>query len=366
MSFRMEIKRRKSKKIYVGNVAIGGGSPISIQSMTTTDTKDVTRTIRQIKRLERAGCQIIRVAVPDAEAAKAIARIKQKINIPLVADIHFQPDLAMLAITNGADKIRLNPGNISKKLQIEKIIKLAERYNVPVRIGLNSGSVKRTSKAGLVADMISAALSYLDIFKKLKFEQIIFSFKSPDIVSTIAAYRQMAKLTDAPMHLGLTATGLMQNGIIKSSIAIGALLLEGIGDTMRVSLTADPVNEIEVAKKILNALNLRNSGLEFISCPTCGRCRIDLIKIIKDAEKALIASGIKYPSKKIKIAIMGCVVNGPGEARDADIGIAWGKNSGLLFKKGKKVKLVKEQELINSLLAEVRTLCAGSAGELKD
>lgn len=349
----MKIKRRKSRKIFVGNVAIGGNSPITIQSMTSTDTKDVNATVRQIKALERAGVEIIRVAVLDSAAALAISKIKKKINIPLVADIHFDYRLALLAIENGADKIRLNPGNIGKAQQIEAVLKAARAKKVPIRIGLNSGSVKRTKK-NIVDDMIAAALSYEKIFKKFNFKDMIFSFKTHDVLSTIEAYRKFAKLTDAPLHLGVTASGLEASGLVKSSIGIGALLLEGIGDTLRVSLTADSVKEVIAGKNILSALGLRSSGIEIISCPTCGRCMIDLIKLVEQAVKAFEPLQKKFADKKLRVALMGCIVNGPGEAKEADIGIAWGGKSGILFKKGKKIKNIDKKTLIKTLVAEVK------------
>jgi len=347
------IKRRKSRKIFVGKVAIGGNSPVVIQSMTNTDTKDVGKTVQQIKRLEQAGCELVRVAVEDEKAAWAIARIKSRISIPLIADIHFNYKLALLAIENGADKIRLNPGNITNRQQIEKIITCAKKYKVPIRIGLNSGSVKRTDKSKLADDLIKSARLYLGVFKNLNFNQIVFSVKTPDVLTTIQAYRRMAEITDAPMHLGITASGPWQNGIIKSSIGIGVLLLEGIGDTIRVSLTSDPVDETKVAKQILSSLNLRNQGIEIISCPTCSRCKIDLIKIVKQAEIKFSNFKMANLGQRIKVAIMGCVVNGPGEAKDADIGIAWTGKCGVLFKKGKKVKLVNRKELLKTLYTEV-------------
>ncbi|RKY34365.1 MAG: 4-hydroxy-3-methylbut-2-en-1-yl diphosphate synthase, partial [Candidatus Omnitrophota bacterium] len=331
---------RRSKKILVGNVPIGGDSPVSIQSMTTVEAKDVVKTVAQIKRLEKAGCQIVRVAVPDQECAEAILKIKQKIKIPIVADIHFHYKLAILCIKNGADKIRLNPGNITEPYKIEKVLSLAKKYKVPVRIGLNSGSVQRTHSRSLVDDLVYSGLDYLKFFEKCGFGQTIFSLKTNNVCTTIKAYEKMAKFTDAPLHLGVTATGLPLDGIVKSSIGIGALLLKGIGDTLRVSLSCDPVKEVEVARKILYALNLRNSGIEIISCPTCGRCKIDLFKQIRAAEKKLKILEKKFLKRRLKVAIMGCVVNGPGEAKDADLGIAWGQGKGVLFKKGKKIKTV--------------------------
>ncbi len=350
----MQIKRRRSKKIKVGNIFIGGKAPISIQSMTTTDTKDVKATVAQIKQLERLGCRIIRVAVIDEEAAKAIRSIKKKVTLPLVADIHFDYRLALLSLENGADKIRLNPGNIQKKSHIEAVLRLAKEKKVPIRIGLNSGSVKRSKSGGVVGDMLKAALSYERLFKQFKFYDMIFSFKTHDVLSTIEAYRRFARLSDAPLHLGLTAAGLEQEGIVKSSIALGCLLLEGIGDTLRVSLTADPVKEVEAGKRILSALGLLSEGIEIISCPTCGRCTIDLVRIVKKAEKALQPLKKRFLNRKLKVAIMGCVVNGPGEAKDADIGVAWGGRNGLLFSKGRKIKLIRKNELLSALVAEVK------------
>lgn len=348
----MKIKRRKSQKLFVGGVAIGGNAPITIQSMTSTDTKDVSATVRQIKALELAGVQIIRVAVLDNDSAIAIQEIKKKINIPIVADIHFDYRLALAAIENGADKIRLNPGNIEKSWQIEAVLKAAMKNKVPIRIGLNSGSVKRVRK-NIVDDMIAAAVSYEKIFKKFNFKDMIFSFKTHDVLSTIEAYRKFAKLTDAPLHLGVTSAGLEASGLVKSSIGIGALLLEGIGDTLRVSLTADPIKEVQAGKNILSALGLSSEGIEIISCPTCGRCTIDLIKVVEQAVKAFEPLQKKFIDKKLKVALMGCIVNGPGEAREADIGIAWGGKCGILFKKGKRIKNVDKNSLIKTLVAEV-------------
>ncbi len=356
----MQIKRRNSRKIILRGKDIGGDSPISIQSMTNTDTADVNKTVRQIKRLEQAGCEIVRVAVLNEQSAKAIEQIKSKINIPLAADIHFDYRLAVLSIESGADKIRLNPGNIPKRAHVEKVIEIAKKYKVPIRIGLNSGSVKRSQKKNIVEDMINAGLLYARIFEEVNFDQIIFSLKTHNVVTTIEAYRQMAALTDAPLHLGVTSAGSLQNGIVKASIGIGVLLLEGIGDTIRVSLTSDPVHEIAAAKKILMAVGIRNSGIDIISCPTCGRCTIDLIRIVQKAEKELAHLEQYFTRKKITVAIMGCVVNGPGEAKDADIGIAWGGRQGILFKKGKKIKLVNEKELIKILVSEVKNEVVGN------
>jgi len=350
----MKIKRRKARRVLVGDVVIGGNSPVTIQSMTCTNTADVSSTVTQIKRLEKAGCQIVRVAVLDQEQARAISKIKKKITIPLVADIHFDHRLALEAIKAGADKIRINPGNISSKKHRAMIIACAKEARIPIRVGLNSGSVKRTSGRSLVSDMLDSAQTCLGLFKKMRYDQVVLSLKTHDVLSTIEAYRRMAKRTDVPFHLGITAAGLFEDAVIKSGLGLGVLLLDGLGDTMRVSLTDDPVKEVLVAKKILGTLGLRNEGIEIISCPTCGRCTIDLINTVKKAEKALSVFKDKFKQKKIKIALMGCVVNGPGEARDADIGIAWGGKSGVLFKKGKKIRLIKENELIKTLVSEIK------------
>ncbi|MBU4305419.1 MAG: flavodoxin-dependent (E)-4-hydroxy-3-methylbut-2-enyl-diphosphate synthase [Candidatus Omnitrophica bacterium] len=350
----MQIKRRKSRKIFVGNVAIGAESPVSIQSMTTTNTADVAATVRQIRKLEKAGCQIIRVAVLNEAAARAISAIKRRISIPLVADIHFDYRLALLSIENGADKIRINPGNMRNPEHVKRVVFAAKQRSIPIRIGINSGSVIRTLKNKIIDDMVAAAANSLNLFKGFGYEQIIISLKANDVLTTIEAYRRVARITDAPLHLGVTAAGLLQSGIVKSSIGIGVLLLEGIGDTIRVSLTSDPVYEVSVAQKILSAVGIRNSGIDIISCPTCGRCTINLIQLVKQAEKALLPFQEEYAARKLKVAIMGCAVNGPGEAKDADIGIAWAGAAGILFKKGRKVKNVKENELIKTLIAEVR------------
>ncbi|MFH1459832.1 MAG: flavodoxin-dependent (E)-4-hydroxy-3-methylbut-2-enyl-diphosphate synthase [Candidatus Omnitrophota bacterium] len=351
----MKIDRKKTRKVILKNgTVIGSGSAISIQSMITADTADVRACVGQIKRLEKAGCEIVRIAVLNQQAAAAIAKIKKQIRIPLVADIHFDYRLALAAIEQGADKIRLNPGNIKKESQIKAVIEKAKEYNVPIRVGLNSGSVKRTLGNNLVKDMVSAGKRYLKIFEKYKFNQIVFSLKTHDILTTIDAYRQMSKITDAPMHLGVTAAGLIPDGIIKSTLGIGVLLLEGIGDTLRVSLTADPVEEVVVGKKILGMLGIYNKGIEIIACPTCGRCKIDLISLVKKVKQALSIFQDNCFQPRLKVAIMGCIVNGPGEAKDADLGIAWGGSSGILFKKGKKIKLVKEKEILEVLVSEVK------------
>ena len=326
-----------TRQIKVGKVKIGKGAPVVIQSMTKTDTRDVRATIKQIRQLEKAGCEIVRVAVKDFEAAEAIKKIKKRIRIPLVADIHFDHRLALLAIQNGADKIRLNPGNIHKEEQVIEVAKAAKRARVAIRVGVNSGSVK--------GGMVKSALDYIKILEKAKFYDIIVSLKASDVVATIKAYREFARKSKYPLHLGITAAGPVSTGLVKSSMGIGVLLLEGIGDTIRVSLTADPCEEV-AAKNILQALGLRRFGPEIISCPTCGRCQVDLQRIVNELGTRDKGQGTR---RKIKIAVMGCEVNGPGEAKDADIGIACGKKSGVIFKKGRVIKRVKEKDIVKEL-----------------
>ncbi|NIM03713.1 flavodoxin-dependent (E)-4-hydroxy-3-methylbut-2-enyl-diphosphate synthase [bacterium] len=372
--------RRKTRKIRVGNLFIGGNSPISVQSMTKTDTRDVRATVNQIKRLERVGCEIVRVAVPDMEAANALGKIKKRINIPLVADIHFDYRLALEAIAQGVDKIRINPGNIGSRERVEAIAKAAGRAKIPIRVGVNAGSLKLPSPTKKVRtnpghsdtshsqrmskakNMVASALQYVKILEKQKFHQIVISLKASDVPTTIQAYRLIAKKTDYPLHLGITEAGSEFSGAIKSALGMGVLLSEGIGDTIRVSLTASPEEEVRVGYEILKALNLRSFGPEVISCPTCSRCETDLIKITNRVEKKLeslfrqksVIAGIQpYRFYPLKIAIMGCVVNGPGEAREADVGIAGGKGVGLLFRRGKIIKKVKEKEMINVLVEEI-------------
>ncbi|MBA7466888.1 4-hydroxy-3-methylbut-2-en-1-yl diphosphate synthase (flavodoxin) [subsurface metagenome] len=374
------MRRRKTRKIRVGNLFIGGDSPISVQSMTKTDTHDIRSTVNQIRRLEKAGCEIVRLAVPDMEAAKALGKIKRRVYIPLVADIHFDYRLAMEAITQGVDKIRINPGNIGSRERVKTIAKAARRAKIPIRIGVNAGSLKlplperkaRTNlyqgdishrrEASKAKKMVASALQYVKILEKQNFHQIVISLKASDVPTTIQAYRLISEKTDYPLHLGITEAGTEFSGTIKSALGIGALLCEGIGDTIRVSLTASPDEEVRVGYEILKALNLRSFGPEVISCPTCSRCQIDLIKITNRVEKKLeslfrqksIIAGVQ-PSRfyPLKIAIMGCVVNGPGEAREADVGIAGGKGVGLLFRRGKVIKKVKERKMINVLLEEI-------------
>jgi len=349
------ILRRVSRRINIGGVAVGGGAPVSVQSMTNTDTRDWRSTVDQIKRLEEAGCEIVRVAVPDQEAADSFARIKKSVNIPVIADIHFDFRLAISAIGSGADAIRINPGNIGGPDKVKKVIDSARERQVPVRIGVNSGSVekdllKKYGHPGPEA-MVESALRHIRFFEDNNFGLLKISLKSSDVVNTISAYRLLADKTDYPLHLGVTEAGTVVSGAIKSALGIGLLLFEGIGDTMRVSLSADPVKEMFVAWSILRDLRLRTRGVELVSCPTCGRTEIGLIPLVEKAEELLLK--VKAP---LKVAIMGCVVNGPGEAREADVGIAGGRESGILFKKGERVEKVPEKDLLVRLISEIEDM----------
>ncbi len=322
-----------------------------IQSMTKSKTSDIEKTVKQIKDLENVGCEIVRLAVKDFHDARALKKIKNKVNIPLVADIHFDWRLAIEAINNGVDKIRLNPGNIYKKDQIREIVAAAKARHIPIRVGVNSGSLR--AKRCSVDKMVSSAKDYIKVLEHLKFRDIVVSLKASNVLDTIEAYRKMSEVCDYPLHLGVTATGSPFKGAIKSSVAIGALMSEGIGDTIRVSLTDNPKREVSAAKAILESLELRNFGPEIISCPTCGRCEVDLVKIVDELEKRLSSVGNKFSGKPIKVAIMGCVVNGPGEAKEADIGIAFGKDDGLVFKNGKAIKKISNSCCVNYLLKEI-------------
>jgi (E)-4-hydroxy-3-methylbut-2-enyl-diphosphate synthase len=349
------MKRRAAKIVKIGVVSIGGNNPVAIQSMAKAKTSDVRRVIPQIQNLEKAGCEIIRVAVKDIEDARAISRIKHEISIPLVADIHFDHRLALAAIAAGADKIRLNPGNIYKPSQVRQVVEAARDKGIPIRVGLNSGSVRGSGDP--VDLMVSAALAYVRQLEQYKFRNIVLSLKANDAQGTVRAYRKIADKCDYPLHLGVTATGLPFEGMIKSCVALGALLIDGIGDTIRISLTDKPEAEVRTAKALLASLGLRNFGPAIISCPTCGRCEVDLVGIVKDLEKRLVAvSKGDYRGKPLTVAVMGCVVNGPGEARHADIGIAFGKDSGLLFKKGKPVRKVRASRSVQTLLQEIKSL----------
>ena len=351
----MEVKRRVSRQIHIGEVPVGGGAPVSVQSMTNTDTRDCRATVRQIKRLEDAGCEIVRVAVPDAQAVDALAEIKKSVRIPIIADIHFDYRLAIGAIRSGADAIRINPGNIGGPGKVKKVIDAARERKVPVRIGVNSGSVEKDllAKYGHPTHeaMVESALRHIRFFEENDFGLIKISLKSSDVITTIQSYRLLADKIDYPFHLGVTEAGTVVSGAIKSALGVGLLLLEGIGDTLRVSLTADPEEEMFVAWSILRALKLRERGVELVSCPTCGRTEIDLIPMVEKAEAML--KNIRTP---LKIAIMGCVVNGPGEAMEADVGIAGGRESGVLFKKGERVEKVPETELLERLISEIERM----------
>jgi len=344
-------EKKKTRVIKVGSVPIGGDNPIVIQSMTNTDTCDVNRTVEQIRELTIAGCEIIRVAVPDFEAAAAIKHIKKSISIPLIADIHFDYRLALASIESGVDGLRLNPGNIGDYQNVIKVVEAAKERKIPIRIGVNSGSLskEKIAKYGVNArSIVESALEHVAILEKANYHEMKISVKASSVPLTLESYRLLSEKVDYPLHLGITEAGTEFCGTIRSSIGIGALLAEGIGDTIRVSLTANPIEEIKVAKEILKSLNLRK-GLKIISCPTCGRTEIDLISITKEVEKKLQ----KFEDYDLTVAVMGCVVNGPGEAREADFGIAGGKKEGLIFKKGKIIQKVPEQQLVDKLVSVI-------------
>ena len=345
--------REHTKIVRIGNVQIGGGKPIAIQSMTNTDTKDIEASVAQIRELTKAGCEIVRMAIPDMEAAQAFGEIKKRISIPLVADIHFDYKLAIAAIENGADKIRINPGNIGNVDRVREIVDKAKEYNIPIRIGVNSGSLETKLLAkydGVTAKgLVESALDKVHLIESMGYDNLVISIKSSDVLMCVEAHELIAKQTHHPIHVGITEAGTLLAGNIKSSIGLGLILHQGIGDTIRVSLTGEPVEEIKSAKLILKTLGLRTGGIEVVSCPTCGRTQIDLIKLANDVE-AMVAD---IPLQNIKVAVMGCVVNGPGEAREADIGIAGGRGEGLLIKKGEIIKKVKEEELLTELRKEL-------------
>ncbi len=347
-----DIKRKKTRQISVGNVKVGGLAPVAVQSMTNTYTQDIAATVSQIKRLESAGCEIVRVAVPDQEAAAAISGIKEKIEIPLIADIHFDHRLAIASVRAGADGLRINPGNIGNKKKVKAVVDCAKEYNIPIRIGVNSGSLEKDilkKYKGVTAEaMVESAIRHIELLQSLDFHTIKISLKASDVPRTVEAYRLLSERSDLPLHVGVTEAGGLYSGIVKSSLGIGMLLAEGIGDTIRVSLTRDPLEEVRVGYEILRGLAIRQHGPEIISCPTCGRCSIDLFDITERIEKALLLK-----SMPIKIAIMGCIVNGPGEAREADIGVAGGDGIGILFKRGKLIKKFPEDKLVEVLLDEI-------------
>ena len=339
--------KKYKKEVRIGNVVIGGNNPVRVQSMTKTDTRNVEDTVKQILQLEEHGCEIVRVAVRDAEAATKIADIKKSIHIPLVADIHFDPRLAIEAVKGGADKIRLNPSNIEDKEWIKKIAQLCRDRNIPIRIGANLGSFKERPE-DLVDAMVNSVQNEIEILNSVSFDDIVISAKSSNVPLTIAVNRKLDEMFDYPMHLGVTEAGTLRESLVKSSIGIGTLLNEGIGDTIRVSITGDPVEEVIAGYNILKALNLREYGLEIISCPTCGRTEVDIESIVNRLQ-----IDFSTAKKPLKVAVMGCVVNGPGEAKDADIGIACGKDSGVLFEHGKIIKVLKADEIYPALKEEI-------------
>ncbi len=346
------MRRRQSRQISVGGVKVGGGAPISVQSMTNTDTQDVAATLAQIHRLEEVGCEIIRVAVPDRLAAEKLREIKAAINIPLVADIHFDYRLALKAIAQGVDGLRLNPGNIGQKWRVKEVIKAAKEREVPIRIGVNAGSLEKDllSKYGCSGPegMVESALRHIGILEDMGFYQIKVSLKASDVLSTADAYRMIAERIDYPLHLGITEAGSLFSGTIKSAVGIGILLAEGVGDTIRVSLTGEPEEEVRAGYEILKSLGLRRRGIDLISCPTCGRDEIGVIELSKEIEKKLA-----HIASPVKVALMGCVVNGPGEAVQADVGIAGGKGVAMLYLRGKTEGKIKREEIVEVVVEEV-------------
>lgn len=342
------MERRKSKQIKIGDVKIGGDAPVSVQSMCNTDTRDVEKTAAQIKELQNAGCELIRVAVLNKDAADAIKEIKKKIEIPLIADIHFDYRLALQCIDNGVDALRLNPGNIGREENIKKVVDSAKHNNIPIRIGINAGSLEKDIASldiPLHEKMVMSAMRHIKILEDNNFDMIKVSLKSSSVPTTIAAYREISKKIEYPLHLGVTEAGTMKGGLIKSAVGLGTLLSEGIGDTIRVSLTENPVEEVHAGFSILKSLELRQKGINFVSCPTCGRCQIDLIGLAKKVENAL-----KDIDKPITVAVMGCPVNGPGEAKHADFGVAGAIKEGYIFKKGEILKRVPEEKILDELM----------------
>lgn len=347
------MNRDHTKTIQIGNKVIGGGNPVLIQSMCNTKTQDVASTVNQIKKLTAAGCDIIRVAVPDMEAAAAIKEIKKQISIPLVADIHFDYRLAVASIESGADKIRINPGNIGSLDRVRTVVDKAKEYQIPIRVGVNSGSLEKNlieKYGGVTAEgIVESALNKVRMIEEMDYGNLVISIKSSDVLMCVKAHELIAERTDYPLHVGITEAGTLISGTIKSSVGLGIILHKGIGDTIRVSLTGDPLEEVKAAKTILRSLGLKRGGVEVISCPTCGRTRIDLISLANQVEEMVSA----YDHLDIKVAVMGCVVNGPGEAREADIGIAGGIGEGLLIKKGEVIRKVPEEELLSALQEEL-------------
>lgn len=347
---------RESIQIRLGNVKIGGGAPVSVQSMTKTDTRDTLSTIEQIRKLHEVGCQIVRLAVPDMEAAKALGIIKKNVTLPLVSDIHFDYRLALEAVNQGVDGMRINPGNIGSKNRIKEVVNAVKERNIPIRIGVNSGSLEKDilAKYGspTAEALAESAMRHIRILEDMDFRDIKISVKSTDVIKMINSYRIIAQNTPYPLHLGVTEAGTYEMGTVKSAIGIGTLLTEGIGDTIRVSLTGDPVDEVRVGLNILKSLGLRRKGVELISCPGCGRLEIDLMKLISDIEDRIEGINLERP---VKVAVLGCVVNGPGEASEADIGIAGGRGKGMLYREGKLIRSFKEENIVEELVKEIET-----------
>ncbi len=345
--------RRISKPIQIGTVTVGGDAPIAVQSMTKTNTRNVMSTIRQIKELEDCDCELVRVAVPDTEAARAISAIKRGVSMPIIADIHFDYRLALAALEAGADGLRLNPGNIGEPEKVKVVAKAAKERNVPIRVGVNAGSLPRTTKPDLsvAQQMAEAALKQIRLLESLDFDLIKVALKAFDVPTTIEAYQDIAQKIPYPLHIGITEAGTPRTGIIRSTVGISTLLYQGIGDTIRVSLTAHPREEVIAAYEILKSLNLRQHGPVLVSCPSCGRAEVDIVKLAEEVEEKLIKI-----TKPIKVAVMGCVVNGPGEARDADVGIACGEGKAVLFKKGKKIGVVEEKDFVVALMHEIEVI----------
>ncbi len=342
--------RRKSIPIQVGSVTVGGDAPISVQSMTNTDTRDVMSTVNQIRELEELDCEIVRLAVPDMEAAEALKEIKKRVTAPLIADIHFDYRLALASLEAGVDGLRLNPGNIGEADRVRQVVKAAAERSVPIRIGVNGGSMPKKADPTLpVAQrMVAAAMEHVEILENLNFDLIKVSLKASDVPTTLEAYQDIAKRIPYPLHIGITEAGTPRTGVIRSSVGIGALLYLGIGDTLRVSLTTHPREEVVAGYEMLKSLNLRQRGPVLVSCPTCGRTEVDLVSIAEAVEKEL-----QKVTKPVKVAVMGCVVNGPGEAKDADVGVACGKGRAVLFKKGEKIRTIDEKDIVTALMEEV-------------
>lgn len=350
------MNREHTRAIRIGDRIIGGGNPVLIQSMCNTRTQDIDATVSQIEALTKAGCDIIRVAVPDMEAAKAVKEIKKQITIPLVADIHFDYRLAIAAIESGADKIRINPGNIGNAERVRAVVEKAKEYDIPIRVGVNSGSLEKNlieKYGGVTAEgIVESALDKIRMIEELGYENLVISIKSSDVLMCIKAHELISVQTDYPLHVGITESGTLASGTVKSSVGLGIILHEGIGDTIRVSLTGDPVEEVRTARLILKSLGLRRGGVEVVSCPTCGRTRIDLISLANKVEEMVS----KFDHLDVKVAVMGCVVNGPGEAKEADLGIAGGIGEGLLIKKGEIIRRVPEDQLLDALQDELMSM----------